>query len=47
MTGSSRGLGFGVAKSLGIAGAKVVINYLNDRAKQKINKPFFIDSQFL
>ena len=31
VTGSSRGLGFGVAKSLGNAGAKVVINYLNDR----------------
>jgi 3-oxoacyl-[acyl-carrier protein] reductase len=32
VTGSSRGLGYGVAKSLGNAGAKVVINYLNDRA---------------
>lgn len=31
VTGSSRGLGYGVAKSLGSAGAKVVINYLNDR----------------
>ena len=31
VTGSSRGLGYGVAKSLGDAGAKVVINYLNDR----------------
>ena len=31
VTGSSRGLGYGVAKSLGNAGAKVVINYLNDR----------------
>ena len=30
-TGSSRGLGYGIAKSLGKAGAKVVINYLNDR----------------
>jgi len=31
VTGSSRGLGYGVAKSLGSAGAKVVLNYLNDR----------------
>jgi 3-oxoacyl-[acyl-carrier protein] reductase len=31
VTGSSRGLGYGVAKCLGNAGAKVVINYLNDR----------------
>ena len=31
VTGSSRGLGYGVAKSLGNVGAKVVINYLNDR----------------
>ena len=31
VTGSSRGLGYGIAKSLGKAGAKVVINYLNDR----------------
>ena len=31
VTGSSRGLGYGVAKSLGNAGAKVVINYLNNR----------------
>jgi 3-oxoacyl-[acyl-carrier protein] reductase len=31
VTGSSRGLGYGVANSLGKAGAKVVINYLNNR----------------
>ena len=31
VTGSSRGLGYGVAKSLGNAGANVVINYLNNR----------------
>jgi len=31
VTGSSRGLGRGVAFSLGRAGAKVVLNYLNDR----------------
>ena len=31
VTGSSRGLGHGVARSLGRAGAKVVLNYLNDR----------------
>ena len=32
VTGSSRGLGRGIALSLGKAGAKVVINYFNDRA---------------
>ena len=32
VTGSSRGLGHGIALSLGKAGAKVVVNYLNDRA---------------
>lgn len=31
VTGSTRGLGFGVARSLGRSGAKVVLNYLNDR----------------
>ena len=31
VTGSSRGLGYGVAHALGKAGAKVVLNYLNDR----------------
>ena len=31
VTGSSRGLGYGVAHALGRAGAKVVLNYLNDR----------------
>ena len=31
VTGSSRGLGRGVAMTLGKAGAKVVLNYLNDR----------------
>ena len=29
VTGSSRGLGHGIALSLGKAGAKVVVNYLN------------------
>lgn len=32
VTGSSRGLGRGIALALGKAGAKVVINYFNDRA---------------
>lgn len=31
VTGSSRGLGRGIALSLGKAGAKVVLNYFNDR----------------
>ena len=31
VTGSSRGLGRGVALTLGQAGAKVALNYLNDR----------------
>ena len=31
VTGSSRGLGYGVARAVGKAGAKVVLNYLNDR----------------
>ena len=31
VTGSSRGLGRGIAKSLGKAGAKIALNYLNDR----------------
>ena len=31
VTGSSRGLGFGVARALGKSGAKIVLNYLNDR----------------
>ena len=37
VTGSSRGLGYGVAKSLGNAGAKVVINYLNDQQGLRLN----------
>ena len=32
VTGSSRGLGRGIALALGKAGAKVVINYFNDRS---------------
>jgi 3-oxoacyl-[acyl-carrier protein] reductase len=31
VTGSSRGLGFGVARALGKSGARIVLNYLNDR----------------
>jgi 3-oxoacyl-[acyl-carrier protein] reductase len=31
VTGSSRGLGFGVARALGQSGARIVLNYLNDR----------------
>lgn len=31
VTGSSRGLGFGVARALGRSGARIVLNYLNDR----------------
>ena len=31
VTGSSRGLGFGVALALGKSGARIVLNYLNDR----------------
>ena len=31
VTGSSRGLGYGIATALGKAGAKVVLNYLNNR----------------
>jgi 3-oxoacyl-[acyl-carrier protein] reductase len=31
VTGSSRGLGFGVARALGKFGARIVLNYLNDR----------------
>ena len=31
VTGSSRGLGRGVAMTLGKAGARVALNYLNDR----------------
>ena len=31
ITGSSRGLGFGVAQALGKSGARIVLNYLNDR----------------
>ena len=31
ISGSTKGLGFGVAKVLGKAGAKIALNYLNDR----------------
>jgi len=31
ITGSTQGLGLGVAKALGSAGAKIAINYLNNR----------------
>lgn len=31
VTGSSRGLGRGIARSLGKAGAKIVLNYMNNR----------------
>ena len=31
VTGSSRGLGLGVARALGKSGARIVLNYLNDR----------------
>ena len=33
ITGSTQGLGLGVAKALGTAGAKIAINYLNNREK--------------
>ena len=33
ITGSTQGLGLGVAKALGSAGAKIAINYLNNREK--------------
>ncbi len=33
ITGSTKGLGLGVAQCLGEAGAKVALNYLNDREK--------------
>ena len=33
ITGSTQGLGFGVAKALGSAGAKIAINYLNNRER--------------
>ena len=40
VTGSSRGLGRGVAMTLGQAGAKVALNYLNDResAEKTLNE---------
>ena len=33
VTGSSRGLGKGIARTLGLAGAKIALNYLNDKRK--------------
>ncbi len=33
VTGSSRGLGRGIARTLGLAGAKIALNYLNDKQK--------------
>ena len=33
VTGSSRGLGKGIAMTLGLAGAKIALNYLNDKRK--------------
>mgnify|MGYP001172301004 FL=1 len=33
VTGSSRGLGRGIARTLGLAGAKIALNYLNDKRK--------------
>ena len=38
VTGSSRGLGRGVAMTLGKAGARVVLNYLNDRESAEKTK---------
>ncbi len=39
VTGSSKGLGRDIAKTLGLAGAKVCINYSNDR--QKAERTFY------
>ena len=36
ITGSTQGLGLGVAKALGSAGAKIAINYLNNREKAEV-----------
>ena len=36
ITGSTQGLGFGIAHALGKAGAKVALNYLNHREKAEI-----------
>ena len=33
ITGSTTGLGFGIAKVLGQAGAKVIMNYYNDEER--------------
>lgn len=35
VTGSSTGLGFGIAKALGLGGAKVVINYSNNEERAR------------
>ena len=38
ITGSTTGLGYGMAKVLGLAGAKVIMNYYND--EERANKAF-------
>ena len=38
ITGSTTGLGYGIAKVLGLAGAKVVMNYYND--EERANRAF-------
>lgn len=38
ITGSTTGLGYGIAKVLGLAGAKVIMNYYND--EERANKTF-------
>tara|TARA_B100000475_G_scaffold198250_1_gene178524 strand:- start:115 stop:870 length:756 start_codon:yes stop_codon:yes gene_type:complete len=38
ITGSTTGLGYGIAKVLGLAGAKVIMNYYND--EERANKAF-------
>ena len=38
VTGSTTGLGYGIAKVLGLAGAKVIMNYYND--EERANKTF-------
>ena len=39
ITGSTTGLGYGIAKVLGLAGAKVVMNYYND--EERANRAFY------